>query len=138
MLKQTLLYSLAVWLTGVLVSPAVIILLNLLHGDRSLLNISIYVLALTIGFLYSIPSFVIACLNVYLVKCKSISGVYRMIILTISGIILTSFAMMLSNQGINLTYEKVYWTCIYSAVIVGGIFLYKRTLAERAVLQHSV
>jgi len=116
---------LKVWLTGVVVSPFFIVLIIHLTETGNGVTFGAYPMGVFAGFIYSVPGALLAWGAVYLVAKSTLKLNDAKLTLSAVGVILTLFAVILFNRGERLDNELYVWTGIYSAVIVGSVWIYK-------------
>lgn len=129
-MKRSFIYSIKVWLTAVFVAPALIIGIQTLQHNYSLTHGIAYYVGVVVGGLYSVPSAALLCLAVDIVSRYCRREVTAKIWLTFAGMLLTLLAMCICSEGLPNS-KEVFYTEVYTAVIVAGVWFYEVKMVEQ-------
>lgn len=138
-LKPSLIFSLKVWLTSVVLSPVIIVLTKLavlnhegvistVKGILGGIAFFIYV-----GFLLSIPSFLLLWLVTALLVIKSNQSINVKKLMLSAVALLLSFlplCFLLGKQSNYYDSELFGWLVIYASIILCGVWFYKLPVVE--------
>ena len=124
-MKQAIVYSLKVWLTGVVVAPFLVLMIGLL--GKMVDGIGIALAMLMLGTLFSLPSFLLLSL-----ACWALTRMQRKVViikaeLTLIGVLLTYIPFFIINDYaflINRDELSRTFFVIYSLLITFGIWFY--------------
>ena len=133
MIANSFKYATKVWLTSVLLSPFVYLLLCGIFNPKELhmsaigLDSFIY-LSLIIGFLYSIPNWLVFFFLIYLINVQQIIVIHKKIYIGLIGVILTFilFKIAFSKDNFEFFYSvNIIFFVSYSLTIITGVIIYK-------------
>jgi len=126
-MKQALIYSLKIWLTGVFISPVLVKLFWLIIGESSGSN-AIGALMLFGGIL-SIPSVLLLFLSVLILTKQAIEVNSMKLILSLIGVILTYLPIwFLNGREFGLDNFMLNFFIAYTVTVIAGIWFYKLKL----------
>jgi hypothetical protein len=130
-MKQSLIYSLKVWLTSVILSPFlftiidIIIHQNILYDYKNAIGFIGY--SIIYGLILSIPSWLLLLLVIVIVSKWGIVIGLKKTVLTIAGAILSllPFYLLFRNDDYTSNKDVYIWAITYCFVIIGGIWIFK-------------
>ena len=128
-MKQAFIYSLKIWLTSVLLSPVLNIIVDKLfypNQDMQLTGALGFIgLAIGYGLVLSIPCWIM----LYLVSALMINGrlqlTHKKMLITGVGIVLCFSLFYLVFLGDDFDMETWVWALCYCGIIVAGIWYYR-------------
>ena len=118
-------YSVRVWLTGVLLSPAIIAVFGIIPRNNFDNIVFIFFFGTIFGLVLSIPSFLLLLSLTAIIVKRDFKPWYKKIILSFTGIALTLLAFYLYQQNRMLHGENLQFAIVYALVIIAGIWYYK-------------
>jgi hypothetical protein len=129
-MKQTILFSLKVWLTSVIVSPALYLFYDAfrVHSKTNFEGgLGFLLLSILYGIIISLPSWIILWFSTFSLFQLNYSTLVNKIWLSIIGTGLTILPfLLLFGSDDPITYvTTVPWALSYNIVIVAGIWFYK-------------
>ena len=130
-MKQTLLYSLKIWLTSVVVGPALYGIFDALTRPNFLHNLTgvagFYLYSLPYGLILSIPSWLLFWLLLHSLNMLRWNWVTTRVLFSIVAVILTLAPFILlfgaDDPAGNETFLA--WPMAYCFVLIAGIWFYK-------------
>jgi lysylphosphatidylglycerol synthetase-like protein (DUF2156 family) len=130
-MKQALIYSLKVWLTAVVVSPPLYLIVEAMvnkHNQTNLEGGVLFVLmSLVYGLLLSIPSYLLLLLAVYFSTRRMESGWVIKMFLTLVGMVLSliPFQLIFGQDDAITQVVTIPWAVCYCIVVVISLLLYE-------------
>jgi hypothetical protein len=130
-------YGLKVWLTSVVVSPILYILIEVIinpgYFESVPSRMAFIVFSIPYGLILSIPSCLLLLASIYVFNRMSLPISTSKIWLSITGIILTliPFVIMYHSYDIERRPAVIPWAISYCLVIVAGIWFYKLKLVKQ-------
>lgn len=134
-MKETLFYTLKVWISSVVLGPVMYsasdILFEPKRSDDFSCSLSFIAFSVPYGLILSVPSFVILWLTTYGISRLKLSIMATKLWLSIVGTVLTAlpFALIFGHDDPSGYLSTIAWATSYSLVIVVGIWFYKLKLA---------
>ena len=136
-MRQSLIYSLKVWLTAVFITPLLIALASKVleprHGFDSVANFfGTIAYMFAFGLVLSIPSWLLLWMFTFLLCKSSLRMACVKTILAFIGFMLSIFPFILifSHDDNPLDPDVMIWVIFYSIVIVTGLWLYELKSVE--------
>ena len=128
-MKQSLIYSFKVWITGVLCGPFVY---HILFSESSSLSqaglIRAIILEIKLGLIYSLPSLILSILIVALLNTFPINMIVKKATFSILGIFLTVAPLLLLKSS--WVPWLIHKSISYSIIIIAAIWLYRLNFNE--------
>ncbi|HEY4328004.1 MAG TPA: hypothetical protein VGN20_28730 [Mucilaginibacter sp.] len=130
-MKEAFIYSLKVWLTGVILSPVlftaidIIIHRNIYYDYQNALGFIGY--SIVYGLILSIPSWLLLWLAIIIVSKWGVAIELKKVALTVAGAVLSllPFYLLFHNDDKSSDKDVCTWATTYCLVIIGGIWFYK-------------
>lgn len=129
-MKQAIIYSLKVWLTAVLLSPLLSVILFEPFDDHNSTDIKgalfFILLSIPYGLVLSIPSWLLLWISVWLVNRLSTSSIKKKWMLSIIGLVLSllPFYLIFGHDDNPVGEGAIEWAVAYCIVILAGIWFY--------------
>jgi hypothetical protein len=130
-MKQTIIYSLKVWLTSVVISPVLYIILEAIQKPRVYQNIEgglgFILFSIIYGLILSLISWILLWLSLYSLLMFNRDIIITKLWLSIIGAILTllPFWLVLGYDDPNPLTGTALWAASYCLVIIAGIWFYR-------------
>ena len=130
MIRTTLYYSLKVWLTSVVLSPMLFLLIDSFtkHSQTNLEGgIGFILFSILYGLIISLLSWLLLWLSCYYLLRLSITQLTFKLILSFISSVLTAlpFLLLFSRDDGFPDAFTIIWTLSYSIVIIGGVWFYR-------------
>ncbi|MEO6149616.1 MAG: hypothetical protein ABIN95_02870, partial [Mucilaginibacter sp.] len=128
---RAFIYSLKVWKTSIFVSPLLIVFITKLQVDLRIDEAnSMFVGGIILGFLFSIPSFMLLWIATYLVTHTHLKWGNKKTLLSFLSVALVLLAFSLYGRLRGLPRGEACLIAVYSIVAVTSIWLYKLKLGR--------
>jgi hypothetical protein len=140
-MKQALIYSLKVWLTGVVISPVLNLIIEAVSGFNKANfegAMGFILLSIPYSLILSLPCFFLLFLACFFVNLVSGATTTKKICLTIVGAVLAflPFYLIFGGDDPSTYRTSMPWAVSYCIVIIGSIWFYKLEPRETALINH--
>lgn len=127
-MKQVLIYSLKVWLTSVLISPIIFILIEITFKTRSFIDVNsvlgFIAYSIPYGLVLSIPSWLLFFACIYNIS-KFIRNLLTIrLIVTLVGSVLSLLSFYIIFHRDDDTTGVIPWALSYCIIIIAGSWFY--------------
>lgn len=135
-MRRSFVYPLKVWMTSVLVSPLLYLLIIKMGGYRDqyaalFSGWGYYAVAVMVGALFSIPNWLLLWVCYYFISRTKLTYLTKKAALLTIGLLLTALLFVLFNGGKEIIHSADYITAVsYMLTVTIGSLVYKVNLSS--------